>query len=47
VVHYQEAVNASESLPEAKAAAEQGLQQPFEPPGGAQPDPPKQDDNKN
>ena len=47
VVHYQEAVTASESLPEAKAAAEQGLQKPFEPPGGAQPDPPKQDDNKN
>ena len=45
VVHYQAAVNASESLPEAKAAAEQGLQKPFErPPGG---DPPKQDDEKN
>ena len=46
VVHYQEAVSASQSLPEAKAAAEQGLQKPFEPPGGPQPDPPKQDDNK-
>jgi len=47
VVHYQEAVNASESLPEAKAAAEQGLQKPYERPGGTQPAPPKQDDEKN
>jgi hypothetical protein len=47
VIHYQEAVNASESLPEAKAAAEQGLQKPFEPPGGAPPEPTKQDDSKN
>jgi hypothetical protein len=49
VVHYQEAVSASESLPEAKAAAEQGLQKPFGPPAGARPDPPKQNqsDDKN
>jgi hypothetical protein len=49
VVHYQEAVSASESLPEAKAAAEQGLQKPFGPPAGARPDPPKQSqsDDKN
>ncbi len=47
VVHYQEAVSASESLPEAKAAAEQGLQKPFGPPNGARPAPSKQDDDKN
>jgi hypothetical protein len=47
IIHYQAAVNASESLPEAKAAAEQGLQKAYGPPGGAQPDPPKQDDDKN
>jgi uncharacterized protein HemY len=43
VVQYQEAVNASESMPEAKAAAEQGLQKAYAPPSGARPDPPKQD----
>jgi len=43
VVHYQEAVNASESLPEAKAAAEQGLQKAYGPPSQAPPDPPQQD----
>jgi hypothetical protein len=47
VVHYQAAVNVSESLPEAKAAAEQGLQKAFEPPGQAQPDASKQNDDKN
>jgi hypothetical protein len=41
VVHYRAAVNASESLPEAKAAAEQGLQTPFGPPSGPPPDPAK------
>lgn len=30
--HYRAALNASVSLPEAKAAAERGLQQPYEPP---------------
>jgi hypothetical protein len=34
--HYRAALNAGEQLPEAKAAAEQGLQQPYEPPGHAQ-----------
>lgn len=46
VVHYQEAVNASESLPEAKAAAEQGLQKPFAPQGGPPPEPPQDDPKK-
>jgi len=31
--HYRAALNAGGSLPEAKAAAERGLQQPYEPPG--------------
>jgi hypothetical protein len=35
VQHYKAAVGAAESLPEAKAAAEQGLQKPYEPPSGA------------
>ncbi len=30
--HYRAALNASEALPEVKAAAEKGLQQPYEPP---------------
>ena len=47
ITHYQAAVTASESLPEAKAAAEQGLQKPFARSGDAQPDPPKQDNDKN
>jgi tetratricopeptide (TPR) repeat protein len=47
VVHYQEAVNASEALPEAKAAAQQGLEKPFAQPKSAQPAPPSQDDQKN
>jgi len=47
VVHYQAAVNASDSLPEAKAAAEQGLQKPFAPPGGTRPDSAKRDNDKN
>jgi hypothetical protein len=37
VVHYQEAVNTSDSLPEAKAAAEQGLQKAYGAPSQAQP----------
>jgi len=36
--HYQLALTASASLPEAKAAAERGLQQPYEPPGHPQED---------
>jgi hypothetical protein len=47
IVHYQAAVNVSASLPEAKAAAEQGLQKAYAPPSGARPEPPKQDDDKN
>jgi hypothetical protein len=46
VAHYQEAVNASETLPEAKAAAEQGLQKAYGS-TNAQPDPPQQNDGKN
>jgi hypothetical protein len=34
--HYHAALNAGAELPEAKAAAEHGLQQPYEPPGRAQ-----------
>jgi len=34
--HYRAALNAGEALPEAKAAAEQGLQQPYEPPSHPQ-----------
>jgi tetratricopeptide (TPR) repeat protein len=34
--HYRAALNAGEQLPEAKAAAQQGLQQPYEPPSHAQ-----------
>ena len=35
--HYRAALNAGEQLPEAKAAAEQGLQKAYEPPPHAQP----------
>lgn len=47
IVHYQAAVSASDALPEAKAAAEQGLQKPFAPPATATPTPAKPDDSKN
>jgi hypothetical protein len=36
VAHYKAAVNASDTLPAAKAAAEKGLQKPYAPPQGAQ-----------
>jgi hypothetical protein len=36
IAHYKAASAASEALPEAKAAAEQGLERPYEPPKGAQ-----------
>lgn len=36
IEHYKAAVSASESLPEAKAAAEQGIQKPYSPPNAAQ-----------
>jgi hypothetical protein len=35
VQHYKAAAGASDSLPEAKAAAEQGLQKPYQPPDNA------------
>jgi hypothetical protein len=35
VAHYKAAEGASETLPAAKAAAEQGLQKPYAPPAGA------------
>ncbi len=41
LLHYKAAEGASEALPEAKAAAEQGLQKPYEPP-----EHPQQDDEK-
>jgi tetratricopeptide (TPR) repeat protein len=44
VTHYKAAESASESLPEAKAAAEQGLQKPYEPPDHARRD---QENEKN
>ena len=44
VTHYKAAESASESLPEAKAAAEQGLQKPYEPPAHARQD---RDNEKN
>jgi hypothetical protein len=47
IVHYQAAVNASTSLPEAKAAAEQGLQKAYARSTGARTESPKQDDDKN
>lgn len=37
VEHYQAALQASSALPEAKAAAERGLKQPYEPPVAPQP----------
>jgi hypothetical protein len=36
IEHYKAAVSASESLPEAKAAAQEGLQKPYAPPNRAQ-----------
>ncbi len=46
LAHYKAAAEASESLPEAKAAAEQGLQRPYEPPNHAQQDQPGNDQEK-
>ncbi len=46
LAHYKAAAEASESLPEAKAAAEQGLQKPYEPPNHAQQDQPGNDQEK-
>ena len=46
VQQYKAAVSASDSLPEAKAAAEEGLQKPYAPPTRAQQDQPAQEDQK-
>jgi len=46
VAHYKAAEQASESLHEAKAAAEQGLQKPYEPPNHAQKDQPRDEQEK-
>jgi hypothetical protein len=46
VAHYKAAEGASESLPAAKAAAEQGLQKPYEPPDNAK-DKDTEDKNSN
>jgi len=47
VAHYKAAVGASDELPEAKAAAEQGLQKPYAPPKQAGDAEPEDDDSKN
>jgi hypothetical protein len=47
VAHYKAAQTAAESLPEAKAAAEQGLKRPYEPPEGAKKKQPQTDDDSN
>jgi hypothetical protein len=39
LTHYKAALAAGTSLPAAKAAAERGLQQPYEPPASAQQSP--------
>jgi hypothetical protein len=45
VTHYKAAVDAGDSVPEAKAAAEQGLQKPYSPPGERD-EPPTENDKK-
>jgi hypothetical protein len=47
VAHYKAAEGASDSLPEAKAAAEQGIQKPYEPPTNAKQKEPQQQDDEN
>lgn len=47
ISHYKAAVGASDELPEAKAAAEQGLQKPYAPPKQAGTANSQQDDDKN
>ena len=47
IEHYKAAVGVSDSLPEAKAAAEEGLQKPYAPPNRAQQgQPPPQEEQK-
>ena len=47
IAHYKAAVGASDELPEAKAAAEQGMQKPYAPPKQAGQAQSQEDDNKN
>jgi hypothetical protein len=47
ISHYKAAVGASDELPEAKAAAEQGLQKPYAPPKQAGERQSQEDDDKN
>lgn len=47
VAHYKAAEGASDSLPAAKAAAEQGLQKPYEPPSSAKDKEKDKDDQSN
>jgi len=47
IEHYKAAVGASDDLPEAKAAAELGLQKPYQPPKNAQGERRQDDDDKN
>jgi hypothetical protein len=47
VTHYKAALDVSGSLPEAKAAAEQGLQKPYAPPNHASDGNSQQDEQKN
>jgi hypothetical protein len=47
IAHYKAAVGASDELPEAKAAAEQGVQKPYAPPQQAGQAQQQEDDNKN
>jgi hypothetical protein len=46
ISHYKAAEGASDTLPEAKAAAEQGLAKPYEPAKSAQQSPSGDDDSK-
>lgn len=47
VAHYKAAAGASDTLPEAKAAAQQGIQKPYEPPNSAKTKAPQQPDDEN
>ena len=47
VTHYKAALDASDSLPEAKAAAQEGLQKPYAPPNHASDGNSQQEDQKN
>jgi uncharacterized protein HemY len=47
VSHYKAAAGASDSMPEAKAAAEQGIEKPYQPPNHAGKESPQPDADKN